>query len=305
MEILVVGEEQILCAAVFQRSGEDLLAQLIQRDVGDSGHALGSTDVPDGTGGGLEHNRIGDDGGGHHAGHLLAGHQTSVLEHGGDDGIGRADRLIADINGVVGLDICQTVVVDDLQDLCLLQTGNGLGGFVVVHQYDPLSSGTQQMVTGQNAHYFFLVVQNGIAMLSELQNLLLDLVQTVFQMEAHQILGAADTAGGRGLEQQTGSTVGIVGGGDDAGGGGKLAQLLVQLCLTQHQTVYVHLQSSADHIRLVAAQNDGIRLVKQQVFPALGQRDGDLAAEQVSAFTGFVEHLALQSGQNIEQRDLV
>ena len=140
-------------------------------------------------------------------------------------------------------------------------------------------------------------------MLSELQHLLLDLVHPILQMEANQVLGAADTAGGRGLEQQTGCPISIIGGGDDAGSGGKLPQLLAELGLAQNQTVYIQFQRSADHIRLMAAQNNGIFLVKQQILPALRQSDGDLTAEKVSVFTGFVENLALQGGENIEQRN--
>ena len=49
-----------------------------------------------------------------------------LLIHSGDDGIGAAHRLIADPDGLGGLDIRQTVVVDDLQNLRLIQTLYGL-----------------------------------------------------------------------------------------------------------------------------------------------------------------------------------
>ena len=303
MEVLVVGKQQVFAAAVFQGRGKDLSAQILQGDIGDSRHTLRGAHVTGGAGGGLEHNRVGDDSCCHHAGHLFAGHQTSVLEHGSDDGIGRAYGLVADVNGVAGLNISQAVVVDDLQDLRFFQTGNGLGSFVVVNQYHPLSSGTQQMVTGQNANDLLFFVQDGVAVFAELQHLLLNLIHTVFQVEANQILGTADTADGCGLEQQTGCAVSVIGGGDDAGLGGEALQLLVQLRLTQHQAVDVHFQSSADHIGLMAADYDGILLVEQKVIPALGQGDGDLTGDHVGVFTGLVEYLALQGGQDVKQRN--
>ena len=158
------------------------------------------------------------------------------------------------------------------------------------------------MVTGQNTYDPLVFVQNRVAMLAELQHLLLDVVQPVFQVEAHQIGSPADTAHGSGLEEQPGCPVSIVGGGDDAGGGGQVAQLLAQLCLAQNQTVHIHLQGSADHIRLMAAQYDGFFLIEQEVIPALGQCDGDLAGQLIDIFTCFVENLALQGGKHIEKR---
>ena len=74
MEVLVVGKQQILGAAVCQGCGEDLLSQFIQGDIGDSGHALSGADIPERAGGGFKHNRVGDNSRSHHTGHLLAGH---------------------------------------------------------------------------------------------------------------------------------------------------------------------------------------------------------------------------------------
>lgn len=48
------------------------------------------------------------------------------LIHTGDDGGGAAHGLVAHPDGLAGLDIRQAVVVDDLQNLRLIQAGNGL-----------------------------------------------------------------------------------------------------------------------------------------------------------------------------------
>ena len=94
-----------------------------------------------------------------------------LLIHSGDDGIGAAHRLIADPDGLGGLDIRQTVVVDDLQNLRLIQTRDGLGSLVVIHQNHLLAPGAQQMEAGQGAHHLLVFVQNGIAAEAALQNL--------------------------------------------------------------------------------------------------------------------------------------
>ena len=77
-------------------------------------------------------------------------------------------------------------------------------------------------------------------------------------MEADQIPVVTHSADGGGLEDQPGSPVGIKGGGDDAGFCGHRPQFLGNHGLAQHQTVDVHFQRSADHIRLVAADDDGV-----------------------------------------------
>lgn len=54
VEILEVREQQLLRRLVIRpRGGEDLLAQLLERDVGDARHALGHTAVALGAGGDL------------------------------------------------------------------------------------------------------------------------------------------------------------------------------------------------------------------------------------------------------------
>ena len=115
-----------------------------------------------------------------------------LLIHSGDDGIGAAHRLVADPDGLGGLDIRQTVVVDDLQNLRLVQARYGLGLLVVVHQDHLLAAGPQQMVAGQGAHHPLLLIQNGIGPEAAFQHGVLHVVDIVVQVEAHQILVLAD-----------------------------------------------------------------------------------------------------------------
>ena len=302
VEFLVIAKEHFFRGLVFHRGGEDLPAQLLQRYLGQPGHPLRGPHIPVGAGRGLEHNGVGQDSGGHHAGHLGAGQQPPLLEHRGNDGVGRAHRLIAEVDGMIGLHIGKAVVVNDGQNFRLFQSGHGLGGLVVVHQHNPLAPGAQQMIPGQHAGHTLVFVQNGVAGLSVLEHLLLHIVQPVVQMEALQLLGAADAADGGGLEDQTGGTVSIKGGKDDARSCGQVPQLFRQLRLTQHQAAYIHFQRPADHLRLMAAEDNGLFLVKQQILPAHGQGDGDLAGDGIGAFAGGVEHFALQHAQHIKQR---
>ena len=151
------------------------------------------------------------------------------------------------------MNVGQTMVVDNFQNLCLFQTGYRLGSFVMVHQHHPFSPGTEQMVAGQYANDLFGFVQNGVTVFPEFQHLLFYIVHLILQMEANQIPGAADAADGSGLENQAGGPIGIIRGGYNASSGRQCSQFLVQFCLTQHQTVYIHFQRPPDHIRLMAA----------------------------------------------------
>ena len=228
-----------------------------------------------------------------------------LLIHGGDDGVGAAHRLVADVDGLSGLDIRQTVMVNDGQDLRLLNAGHCLGQLVVVHQHHLLTAGTEQMVTGQGAHHFFLLVQHGIAAIAAFQHHLPHVVYVVIQMEADQISGGTGPGDGDGLIDQPVNAAGVKGRGDNAGLAGVLHPFRIHVGLAQDQAGYLHVQRPADHIRLAAAQHDAVRAVKQQVFTALGQGDGHAAGQTVHQITALAHHAALDDAQQVEHGHLL
>lgn len=101
--------------------------------------------IPLGAGGGLEHDRVGDDGGGQKSCQLARGHEAALLIHAGDDGGRGAHHVVAEVDGLRCLNVGQAVVVDDLHDLGLVEPPHRLGSLVVIHQHHPLAPGTQQM----------------------------------------------------------------------------------------------------------------------------------------------------------------
>ena len=124
-------------------------------------------------------------------------------------------------------------------------------------------------------------------------------------MEADQIRGVADAADGNRLIDQPHRAVGVEGRGDDAGVRGKIAQLLVQLRLTQDHAAHVQFQRAADHIRLVAADDDVVLAGEEQIFAALRQGNGNVAGDGVYQIAGLVQDPALQHTQKIKNRDLL
>ena len=196
------------------------------------------------------------------------------------------------------------MVIHDLQDLRLLQTPDGLGLFVVVHEDDPLAAGTQQMEPGQGAHHTLLIVQDGVGAEAAFQHGVLHVVDEVVQVEIHQILALADALDGQGVADEAHGLVGVVGRGDDARLRVHLQKLPLHLCLADDDAVDVQLQRPADHIRLVAADDDAVGVGEHQVLPSGGQRHGDLTGDHFPKLHILVEDLALQHGQQVVDRHL-
>ena len=301
VEFLAIPGQQLHTGLAADGGGEDQLAQCFQGNIGDPGHPLGSLDIPVGAGGGLEHDRIRQNGSCHEARHIGSGDQTPLPEHVGNDGIGGAYRLVAQVNGVGGFNIGDPVMVNDGQNLRFIQTGHRLSRLIVVHQHHTLAPGAQQMIPVHHTHNLVFFIQNGVAGFLMLQHFFLGKFHPVISMEHRDVLGPADPSDGGGLENQPGCPVGIEGCRDDTGFGGEIAQLLRQLRFTQHQAVDIHLQSLANQLRLVAADHDGIGSFPLDGFLAPGQGDDHIAEDGIGGLTGLVEDGAFQHGQHIKE----
>jgi len=149
------------------------------------------------------------------------------------------------------------------------------------------------MEAGQRAHHALLLVQDGVCTEPAFQHGVPHVVDIVVQMEADQILGLADVGDGQGVVNETHRPVRVVLGGDDAGAGLHVQQLLAHLCLTDDDAVDLHLQRPADHIRLVAADDDAVPVGEEQVLPAHRQCDGHLAGDRIPQLAVGIEDLAL------------
>ena len=109
-------------------------------------------------------------------------------------------------------------MVNNSDNLSLLQPGNGLAEFVVIHKNNFLSAGTDQMVTGQGSDDFILLIQNGITSETALHNCFSDIIEIIGEMEIMQIVRACDSSDRDGLKDQSCRTVSVEGTGDNAGG---------------------------------------------------------------------------------------
>ena len=305
VELLEIRGDHLLHGLIGADGGEKFLAQIVQIDIGDAGQTLGHGNIPLGAGGGLEHYRVGQDGRGHEAGHGAGGNDAVLLIHGGDDGVGAAHRLIAHINGLAGLDICQTVVVDDLQYLRLIQARHGLGDLVMIHQHHLLAAGAQQVVAGQGAHDVFVFVQHGVAAVAALEHHLADVVYVVVQMEAHDLAPLAGTGDGDGLIDQAAHAACGEGRGDDAGVALVIFQIRVDLRAADDEAAHLLIQRTLDHVRLAGAEDDVVAAGKAQVLGGLGHGHHHVAADAGGDVAALVDDAPLQHADQIEHRQLL
>ena len=195
------------------------------------------------------------------------------------------------------------MVVDDLQNLRLIETGDRLCDLIVVDQHDALAARADQVIARDRTDDALIFVQNGVAAVAAFEHTLAHIIHIIVQMEAHNVLRVADAADGDGLIDQPHRAVGVKGRGDDAGFRGQAAQLLVQLGLTKDHAAHVHFQCTPDHIRLVPADDNGILTGEKQVFTALWQCNAHVARDGVHKIAGFVQNAPFQHAQKIENRN--
>ena len=196
-------------------------------------------------------------------------------------------------------------MVDDLQDVRLLQAGHRLGRLVVVHQHHLLPPGADQMVAGQGAHHPVLAVQNGIAAVAALQDHLLDVVDVVREVEGGNALPLGQPPHGDGLEDPADGAVAVVGGGDNAGAPRGLPQVVWQLRLAQNDAGHAERHRPAEHVRLVAADEDGVLLPEGGQLRGLGQGQDHLAGNGVDHLRRLPQGLSLQDAEDVEQGHLL
>ena len=163
VEFLEVRLHQLLDGLRVEGSIEEVVSEFVDAYAGDTGETLSHRDIPLCAGRRLEHNRVGKDRSTHKAGHLRGRHDTVFLIKLRDDRIRAADGFIAHRDRLRGLDIRKTVMVDDTKDLRLFEPRHGLREFIVVHQYDLLSSRTQEVESRESSDDFVVLIEYGVA----------------------------------------------------------------------------------------------------------------------------------------------
>ena len=197
------------------------------------------------------------------------------------------------------------MVVDDLHDLRLLEPRDGLRRLIMIDQHDALAARLDEVIPGEGADNLVILIENRVAAMAAFEHDLAHIIHKIGQMECFQIVCPAYACDLNGVIDHARSLVGIERRSDDAGVCLHLPQLLRQFRLAHDQTADLLLDSAPRHFRLLTNNHDGVRAFKEKIFVVLRQGDGHLSADRVGKIPGFVQNLAVQDAQKIENRNLV
>ena len=191
------------------------------------------------------------------------------------------------------------MVIHNFQDLCLLQARHRLCPLIVIHQHNPLAPGTQQVEAGQHPHHPLILVQNGVGTEAALQHPVLHIVDIVAQMKIDQVVVFTDMADRHGVADQPHHLIGVKWSRNHTGIRLLLQQFLLHLRLADDDAADIHLDGPANHIRLLAADHNALRMRKHQVLPVRRQSNGHRTRDGVFDLAAAVEHMALQHREKI------
>ena len=305
VEFLKVGLHEFLDGLGVEGSIEEVVPQFVDRNTGDTCETLSHRDISLCAGRGLEHNGIGKDRGAHQAGHFRRRHDTVLLVEFRDDRIRRSDRLVTHRDRLCGLDIRESVVVDDTQDLRLLEARNGLCELVMVHQYDLLSSRTEKVESSESSDDLVVFVKDRITSETALQDDFLNIVDVVVEVKALDLAGVAGSRDRERLVDKLGGLAGIKRRGDHACVCLPGEPVRVNIGLAEDEAVNADLEGPLDHIRLVAAENDTVFGREQEVLVGLRKCDADFAGDGIRGGIAFVDDTSFQNAQEVKERKVV
>ena len=192
-------------------------------------------------------------------------------------------------------------MVDDLQNLRLLQTGDRLVQLVVIHQHHALSLGAQQVEARERANHAVVFIQNGIAAEAGFQRQLAYVVEIVGQMKRDEIFPAADARNRHREDDKPGRGIGVKRRGDDRAALIGCNELLGNLAFADDDRGCLLLQRVTDHVRLVAAEHHAV-LADLGQSRVRRQRDNQRAGDH-GLIRLCADEAAVETREQVEERD--
>ena len=196
-------------------------------------------------------------------------------------------------------------MVDDPHQFGLLEPGNGLTHFIVIHQDQALAVGPQQMEASQGADYLSVIVQYGIAAVAALEHGILHIIDEIIQLEGDQFIRLGNPADRRGLIQETRGAPGVIRRGDDAGVRGDAVELFRQIALAQDDAVDLESQGFFHHILLLSAEDDGFGADVVQIPAGIRQGKDHLAGNGIEHVLLLVDDRPFNGGEDVKDGGIV
>ena len=300
MKTFVICIDKLL-RSLFRGTGnrEKRFAQIFQRNVSDLGKSLRHGDILFGTGRRLEHDGIRENGGCHQTGNFRRRNDAEFLIHPRQDRIGAADRFIAHRNRLDSLNIRKAVVIDNLHNLHLFQTGNRLSRLVMVDQDDFFAPRTQQVKAGERTDYMLLFVKHGVAAETAFEKDLADVVKIIVQMETDNIFRVRNAFYRDGLINDTGNRAPVKRRGDNAWRFIR-SPFRLYFRLTQDNAGSAVGSCLFHRVRLIAADENPV--FAAAAFISRGKGDHHVPRNGVDSVVQLIHNPAFNHTQKIEKR---
>ena len=304
-ELLEVGEDQLFHRLAEVRAGKDGVPYFLERDLGNAGHALRDDLVMRCTGGRFEHDRVRNDGADQQPRDLLRRHDALLLVHFGDDGGGGAQHFVAEEDGSGGLDVREAVVVDDAEHFRFAEPGHRLRQFVVVHEHDAFALRADHVVPAHGPDDFVVLIEDGVRSVPGVQEHILHVVEVVVEVEDLEVLGGADAVDRQRQVDHPRGPVGRQRRCNDQRLGRVITAFFRDIRLADDHSLHADVQRMADHVRLLAADDNAVRVIEQHAFMGGGDGDDHIAREFLGNARGLVDDLPLENREQVVDGDVV
>jgi len=282
--------------------GEHFRGEILHIQVRNGGQDVGGGPVLFRGGGGVEVQRVRENGAQHEPCKLNGDGNLVLPEDGCHNGAGGAHDLIPELDRVLRREVVDPVVVDDLQHLGLFNGPDRLGELVVVHQNQFLAGSLHDVVPGYIARQVPVGIRNGVDVVAALQHFPADVLGQLRVCELHQ-LPLHDLTGRGGEVDVTGGVHGPVSG-DHNGAVVQLGRFdhicLDGVCPDDNQQPRALADDLLLGLRVAAADNDAVLHIVVLQSGALGHgNDADLAVEHHGGVV--IDDLAVQGLADVFQ----
>ena len=161
------------------------------------------------------------------------------------------------------------------------------------------------MVPAHGPDDFVVLIEDGVRSVPGVQEHILHVVEVVVEVEDLEVLGGADAVDRQRQVDHPRGPVGRQRRCNDQRLRRIVAEFLRDICLADDHGLHADVQRMADHVRLLAADDDAVRVVEQHAFMGGGDGDDHIAREFLGNARGLVDDLPLENREQVVDGDVV
>ena len=163
----------------------------------------------------------------------------------------------------------------------------------MVHEHDAFALRADHVVPAHGPDDLVVLIEDGVRAVPGVQEHVLHVVEVVIEVEDFEVLGSADAVDRQRQVDHPRGPVGRQRRCNDQRLGRVIAEFFRDICLTDDHGLHADVQRMADHVRLLAADDDAVRVVEQHAFMGSGDGDDHIAGEFLGNARRLVDDLPL------------